>query len=128
MNHNPSTEEIIEFSTPITIQAVQDTTPPVITDYTIQATLAPGAGVPSYYISSVSSFPVELHGQVSSYNPITVNVGDTITMINTDQYGAQHTFSSDGTFDSGTLNPGQSFEWDPQLQVCIISIAKYILG
>jgi hypothetical protein len=92
-----------------------DTTSPVITDYTIQASVPPGAGLPRYSIPldfiNLESLPT---GQSLPLNPITVNVGDTVTMTNNSQYGAQHTFSSDGMFDSGTLNPGQSFEWVPQ--------------
>jgi plastocyanin len=61
------------------------------------------------------------------YTPITatVHVGDTVTMTNTDPTGV-HTFTSgtvnphtyapspDGTFDSGILMAGDSFEWIPE--------------
>jgi plastocyanin len=61
------------------------------------------------------------------YTPITatVHVGDTVTMTNTDPTGV-HTFTSgtvnpytyapspDGTFDSGVLMAGDSFEWIPE--------------
>jgi predicted secreted protein with PEFG-CTERM motif len=53
----------------------------------------------------------------------TVHVGDTVTMTNTDPTGV-HTFTSgtvngfspapDGTFDSGVLMSGDSFEWIPE--------------
>ena len=43
-------------------------------------------------------------------DPITVSVGDTVTVTNQD--GASHTWTSDdeGVFDSGTISSGDSFE------------------
>jgi plastocyanin len=66
-----------------------------------------------------------MNGGTGCYTPsiVTVNIGDVVTMTNTDPK-APHTFTSgtvngyspspDGTFDSGVLMSGDAFEWTPE--------------
>ena len=67
----------------------------------------------------------ESNGGSGCYTPMeaTVNVGEKVTMINSDPTGAAHTFTSgtvdgfspspDGTFDSLILAQDESYEWSP---------------
>ena len=55
---------------------------------------------------------------------VTVNVGDVVTMINSDSTGAMHSFtagtvdgftpSPSGVFDTGIMNVDDVFEWTPE--------------
>ena len=68
----------------------------------------------------------ESNGGSGCYTPMeaTVNVGEKVTMINSDPTGAAHTFTSgtvdgfspspDGTFDSLILAQDESYEWSPE--------------
>jgi len=74
--------------------------------------------------SGFSQTCAEAQGGPGCYIPsnLTVNVGDTIIMTNTDPTGV-HTYTSgtvdgfapspDGTFDTGVLMSGDAFEWTP---------------
>ena len=72
---------------------------------------------------SLSSPGCEETNECYTPSEVTVDVGGVVTMTNIDATGI-HTYTSgtvdgftpspDGTFDSGILNTGQSFEWTPE--------------
>ena len=86
--------------------------------------------------SGFSQTCAESQGGPGCYTPVTatVEVGGVVTMTNTDPTGV-HTYTSgtvdgfapspDGTFDTGILMSGDSFEWIPETVSGEVSILLY---
>ena len=73
-----------------------------------------------------SGMSMDCQASLDCYTPsiVTVNVGDVVTMINSDSTAAMHSFtagtvdgftpSPSGTFDTGIMSANDTFEWTPE--------------
>ena len=73
-----------------------------------------------------SGMSMDCQTSLDCYTPsiVTVNIGDVVTMINSDSAAAMHSFtagtvdgftpSPSGTFDTGIMSADDSFEWIPE--------------
>ena len=73
-----------------------------------------------------SGMSMDCQTSLNCYTPsiVTVNIGDVVSLINSDSAAAMHTFtagtvdgftpSPSGTFDTGVMSADDSFEWVPE--------------